>query len=117
MRKLENPPDYFEYADGSGNLFKVKDNLLIYEPVEAKNSSSGLYSGGQYSELALIDSEYESLLKTALALAQSSESHEIKRMKGTGLLRLFWGKQSLVVILKFHEKIKDEFENMLKSKL
>lgn len=70
-------------SDGNGNLYEIGPTLLFYRPVSKKQSSSGLYSGGEPAALALT-SKMQSELQEAIhkAFAQKSD-HISNREKGS----------------------------------
>lgn len=70
-------------SDGNGNLYEIGPTLLFYKPVTAKQSSSGLYSGGEPAALALT-AEMQNALQEAVhkAVAQKPD-HISNREKGS----------------------------------
>lgn len=70
-------------SDGNGNLYEIGPTLLFYKPVTAKQSSSGLYSGGEPAALALT-AEMQNALQEAVhkAVVQKSD-HISNREKGS----------------------------------
>lgn len=51
------------YVDGTGNQYAVTGGTLEYAPVMAKESSSGVYSGGEKRQIDLSAAQSEEIKK------------------------------------------------------
>lgn len=85
---LQNHPqpmndESLSISDGNGNLYEIGPTLLFYRPVSKKQSSSGLYSGGETAALELTPN-MQSALQEAIhkALVHKSD-HISNREKGS----------------------------------
>lgn len=70
-------------SDGNGNLYEIGPTLLFYKPVTAKQSSSGLYSGGEPAALALTGEMHSALRKTIHKALAHKPDHISNREKGS----------------------------------
>ena len=109
--------DMLVYADGSGNVYhySVTANVLEYFPVQPENSSSGIYSGGEYKKIRLNKKETGKLLRIFIKALSAKGEHFSRREKGTGQLELRKNQNTETVILKSSSRMKNEIEQFLKS--
>jgi len=70
-------------SDGNGNLYEIGPTLLFYKPVSAKQSSSGLYSGGEPAALALTGEMHSALRETIHKALAHKPDHISNREKGS----------------------------------
>lgn len=76
-----NSDTIYTYYDAARNKYVLKLNELQYIPVNKKESSSGVYSGGTYESKELNSAEREklvSLFKVALANKKAQTNKNIK---------------------------------------
>ena len=76
-----NSDTVYTYYDAARNKYVLKLNELQYIPVNKKESSSGMYSGGTYESKELNSAETEklvSLFKAALANKKAQTNKNIK---------------------------------------
>ena len=76
----------YEYFDGSGNAYSIRQDTLTYRPVPKDKSSSIGYYGGEPAEAKISPVEFhsiESLLNHALQLR---EIHIEKRVMLSGVI-------------------------------
>ena len=53
----------YQYADGSGNRYRLHQDSLKYIPVKPEMSSSGIYDGGDPQSVHLSHARQEELIK------------------------------------------------------
>lgn len=70
-------------SDGNGNLYEIGPTLLLYRPVTAMQSSSGLYSGGESAALALTGEMHSALRETIHKALAHKPDHISSREKGS----------------------------------
>ncbi len=77
----------FEYIDGNGNQYILKDDILEYIPIQPEYSSSGFYSGGEPFSKKLDPKQKQALEKLFLESKSLPENQkELSRKKGSGLV-------------------------------
>jgi hypothetical protein len=81
------------YFDGSGNSYSFRREAgssaatFDYKPVTAKQSSSGVYSGGDPASGTLTPEQETELLKRVASLETDTQSHTTARTMGSGSFR------------------------------
>ena len=88
----------------------VKNKLLVYDPIKAIESSSGIYDGGVPKEVSLSTEEIFKLNQFVNNAANCKNCHEKNRSMGSGMLKIK-GKN---YVLKSVSSEKKELENQLK---
>ena len=82
------------YYDGSANGYRFwkdsesEDAHFEYSPVQPKESSTGMYSGGQPANGVLNPRQIEEVWQRILRLESDTKLRETERMKGTGAFAL-----------------------------
>ena len=82
------------YSDGSANGYRFwkdsegEDARFEYSPVQPKESSTGMYSGGQPANGVLNPEQIEGIWQRVLRLESDTKLRETERMKGTGAFAL-----------------------------
>lgn len=102
---------FFLRKDTAGNLW-----MLEYRPVEASQSSSGVYSGGDPKTAQLTGSEAEGIRKWVRELAADRHAHVERRSMGSGLFVLKDGRTELRFILPASQLL-EHFASELRNKL
>lgn len=113
MSCSEELPMEFIYADGSGNTYVLKEDILSYNPVKPEMSSSGIYDGGEPVHYTLSPEEKEALLKAARAALRETSSHIDNRLMGSGQLTLLSANKETTVILSAESTAKNDLEAVL----
>jgi hypothetical protein len=115
LPKTPQPPKavIYSYIDGSGNTYYVTKNLIQYDPMTAKYSSSGFYDGGKAAKIDLSSEQFETIEKLIQQVQQKDSDHILNRVKGSGLVRLYNNNESF--ILAYNSKSKQELEAILKK--
>lgn len=76
----------FSYADINNNTFRGDPQRLSYRPIQAKESSSGVYSGGEAKDLDLQADQWETVQDLIKAIIDNESIHlEQRRMLTTRL--------------------------------
>lgn len=115
LGKLMAYPD-FVYSDGNGNSFIVTQTALSYEPVSAKMSSSGFYSGGEPYQVVLKPNAKRKLESAFQACLKAPKSElDTERQKGTGFLSYQEQNTKKSLIFKMNSKTKEKLETTLKE--
>jgi hypothetical protein len=102
---VPDPPWQVGYHDGSGNAFRVEQKSSAesasyeYSPVTARESSSGMYSGGEPAAGSLSVEQVALLWKRLRELEADTALHTEERGKGTGAFHLVTrsGERSFIV--------------------
>jgi hypothetical protein len=103
----------YEYADGSGNVYVVKDLSVEYKPVTPRNSSSGIYSGGEPASVTIASDQYDSLVNLLESAMANSSIHQTNREMMTGLIVKYSASDTTRVVLKRDSSEKNIIETTL----
>lgn len=114
---LSEQPIRYEYADGSGNLYRLSPTLIEYEPVQAEFSSSGIYSGGDAVKKSISPSDYEKLTQQLQAAINTPAIHIQHRLMGSGMIVIREQNKTRTVLLSQNAKEKINLEALLKKLL
>ena len=71
----------FTYFDGARNKYILKANELEYIPVNARESSSGIYNGGTYESTLITKKENKHLVELFEKAVKNKKAHSIKNIK------------------------------------
>ncbi len=94
MREAPKAPWLVTYHDGSGNGYRFwkdsegEDARFEYSPVQPKESSTGMYSGGEPAKGVLSSKQVRELWERILRLESDATLREEARAKGTGTFGL-----------------------------
>lgn len=101
----------YKYFDGNNNTFIINDSLVKYVPVKAKESSSGIYSGGKAKRVKINKEKFQQLVKLfEEAFAKESEKQIIREMMSGALSEYYTNKLKKEAILKPKSEIKKRIE-------
>lgn len=100
----------YSYADGNGNLYTLKHKRLVYDPVTALESSSGMYDGGKAFDLKLSTAQANTLIALFDEALLAADEHQAQRTKGTAILERKLGTQTTSAILTMSSKHKQLIE-------
>ncbi len=112
----KNQKEIYEYADGSGNKYIIKNDLKIfieYIPIKPHLSSSGFYDGGDYKKKEITKLDFNNISSIFKETLRNKENHIEKRIKTSGLLRIQEEDTKKVCILKPNSKDLREIEKLL----
>lgn len=91
---------YYQYADGSANVYVLTADSLEYVPVTPEQSSTGFYSGGDPKKIAITPQQF----RTVRAMLETAKSkHEIHlpdRIKTSGVITTVSKSQKSSIVLK-----------------
>ncbi|MFX0012496.1 MAG: hypothetical protein ACFE9R_19435 [Candidatus Hermodarchaeota archaeon] len=93
---------YVQYIDGNGNQFIIKREIkatIEYIPVKPKNSSSGIYNGGNYIKKNLKKSQFLELSALLQQVIQNKDNKIENRTKGSGKIIHFENNQKNVYLI------------------
>ncbi len=114
----KNQKKKYEYADGSGNTYIIKNDLKIfieYIPIKPHLSSSGFYDGGDYKKKEITKLDFNKIISIFKEALRNKESHIESRIKTSGLLRIQEEDKKKVCILKPNSKDLREIEKLLQD--
>ena len=114
----KNQKEIYEYADGSGNRYIIKNDLKIfieYIPIKPHLSSSGFYDGGDYKKKEITKNDFNNISTIFEKALRSKENHIKSRIKTSGLLSLQIENKKKSCILKPNSKDLHEIETLLKD--
>lgn len=103
----------YSYMDGNGNAFFIAKNLLQYDPMNAKYSSSGLYDGGKAAKVVLDLEQFEAIEQIIKEAQQNDSDHISNRVKGSGKLDLH--QENKYFILDYNSNTQKSLEILLKK--
>ena len=111
-----NAQTSYKYFDGNNNTFIINDSLVKYVPVKAKESSSGVYSGGKAKQVKINIEKFQRLEKLfAEAFEKESEKQIIREMISGALREYYTNKLKKEAILKPKSEIKKKIEAELSA--
>ncbi|MFT5647645.1 MAG: hypothetical protein ACI976_002337 [Aureispira sp.] len=90
LSKPPKPPEavLYSYIDGSGNSYYITKNLIQYDPMMQKYSSSGFYDGGKAAKVALSSEQFETIAIIIQQVRKNDSDHILNRVKGSGQVHL-----------------------------
>lgn len=111
-----NAQTSYKYFDGNNNTFIINDSLVKYVPVKAKESSSGVYSGGKAKQVKINKEKFQRLEKLFTeAFEKESEKQIIREMMSGALSEYYTNKLKKEAILKPKSEIKKKIEAELSA--
>ncbi len=106
------------YADGSNNSYIItmgEKNQLKYNPMTAKMSSSGSYSGGDPKSINISSDELAKIKDLILKAVKNKDAHIKNRMMTSGQISIYNKEKVESYILAPSSKEKMEIEELLKK--
>lgn len=103
----------YSYIDGSRNAYYITKNLIQYDPMMAKYSSSGFYDGGKAAKVVLSSEQFETIAIIIQQVQKNDSDHILNRVKGSGQVRLHNEKEHF--ILGYNTTSKKELEVLFKK--
>jgi len=88
-----------EYADGSGNIYKLNKNSIEYLPVKPENSSSGFYSDGVATKKEITEQEFFNIEKIFQKTIENKEIQIENRIKTSGVITIEKSNKSETIII------------------
>ncbi|MDF1694540.1 MAG: hypothetical protein P1U56_01825 [Saprospiraceae bacterium] len=105
----------YNFTDGSGNRYKLQDSELTYSPMTAKNSSSGIYSGGEPFTKTLGKGELIKLIDVYERAFWSEEDQTGQRSMGSGTLIKILGEEYQRIYIKMRSPSLKTINAILKT--
>ncbi len=78
----------YTYYDAARNKYVLTGNELEYIPVNVKESSSGVYSGGTYESTLLTQKECKEIVKLFNMALKNKKAHTIKNIKPNAAVKI-----------------------------
>jgi len=115
LPKTPKPPKavIYSYIDGSANTYYITKNLIQYDPMTAKHSSSGFYDGGKAAKVVLSSKQFETIEVIIQQVRQNDSDHILNRVKGSGQVRLH--NENECFILGYNTTSKKDLEVIFKK--
>ncbi len=108
---------HYNYGDGSGNGYTIKEYSIAYDPIQPENSSSGTYSGGEAKEVTITPKQFAQLQRKFEKALLSTDEHIKTREMGSGMLSKKEGETITTRHLARTSKTRQELEKVLKKLL
>ncbi len=80
------PANMYFYLDQNNNSYSITPTEIKYNPMTAKNSSSGVYNGGEKTTVTIDKKMFNEIAQLAETLLQDSEYHADKRAMLTAVI-------------------------------
>src|SRR5688572_2333421 len=81
------------YIDGNNNTYTITSDSIKYDPITPKESSSGIYSGGDPKAVAITKEQFSKIESIIHQIQKDKASHAGKREMGYGTVVI--GKKSI----------------------
>ncbi len=105
----------YTYFDGARNKYVLKANELEYIPVNAKESSSGIYNGGTYESTLITKKENKHLVELFDKALINKKAHTIKNMKPNAAVEISTNNKKISFLLISSSTINISLHNYLKQ--
>ncbi len=105
----------YTYYDAARNKYVLNGNELEYIPVNTKESSSGMYSGGTYESKLLTEKESMNLVSLFKAALTDKKAHTNKNIKPNTGIEITIGRKKMDFLLKSTSVINISINNFLKQ--
>ncbi len=105
----------YTYYDAARNKYVLNGNELEYIPVNAKESSSGMYSGGTYESKLLTEKNYKELTQLFNAALVDKKAQTNKNIKPNAAVEISVGNKKINFLLKSTSAINKSINNFLKK--
>jgi len=106
---------FYEFADGSSNLYLLTETELRYVAVVAEESSSGNYNGGKNQTKSISITQFNELKKLFDNAIENSSIHIPNRIMMSGMISNISSKRQCIIKPDCDEMI--ELEKALKKVL
>ncbi len=91
FQTIGTPQPEYKIADGSGNQYFITTKEIEYIPVKPENSSTGMYSGGEYVKKTITPEQYSELVKKVEAVEENKQLRIKDRIKGSFAISIVHG--------------------------
>ncbi len=103
------------YGDGNGNQYIIEQDSIEYNPVKPKNSSSGIYDGGDHMKKKITLHQYDEITSIFNKVMTNEANHIKNRVKMSGVITIQKGSAMKTCILRPDSKELNEIEKILKD--
>ena len=107
--------EIYEYHDGNGNRYIIKNEDIEYIPIKPSQSSSGFYDRGDYVKKEISKLEFNQISSVLLEAVKNKESHIKNRVKMSGRIVVLEGDNKNSCILNPYSEEKDKIEKTLRD--
>lgn len=101
----------YEYIDGSGNVYAISSNTIVYDPITPQESSTGTYSGGEPYTVTIEQQHFDAIQNAVNKAISNTNDQTTERNKGNGTLVVLPGKKTY--IFKMNSESKKEIEDAI----
>lgn len=115
VKASSNADTVYTYYDAARNKYVLKGSELEYIPVNKKESSSGMYSGGTYESRELNKKEREKLVNLFNAALANKKAQTDKNIKPNSAIEISIDSKKVSFILKAKSAINISINNYLKQ--
>ena len=105
----------YTYFDGTRNKYVLTRNELEYIPVNTKESSSGIYSGGTYESSLLTNTDLKKLVSLFKTAEANKAAQTNKNIKPNATVEISNGNKTNLFLLKSAAAINILLNNFLKQ--
>lgn len=115
----QDSPKKIIFSDMNANSYEISPTKIHYSPITVKESSSGIYSGGEEKTVKITKLQFQKLVELAEKVTENSEILLKKRTKPSCLVKIVSknGNSSKFIIAHDAKEIKAfevELKNLLK---
>lgn len=111
-QQKESTMTSYEYVDGNGNLYSISNFSIMYDPITPKESSTGMYSGGDAYTIKIEQKHFDKMEMVFKKVIENKSDISETRSKGTGVLIVFPSKRTY--IFKMNSPSKKEIDDIIK---
>ena len=112
---LSSSPKIYNYLDGNGNQYIIRDKFIEYIPVKPLFSSSGVYNGGNYTKKEISEKQYNQLTSILNIAIKNKKIHIKNRIKSSGMIVVEEKNKEKAYILRPDSLEKSKIENLLQN--
>jgi len=112
---LSSSPKIYNYLDGNGNQYVIRDGFIEYIPVKPLFSSSGVYNGGNYTKKEISEKQYNQLTSILNVAIKNKKNHIKNRIKSSGMIVVEEKNKEKAYILRPDSLEKSKIENLLQN--
>jgi hypothetical protein len=92
-------PEKLIFTDQNNNSYIITDSFLQYNPVEIKESSSGIYSGGVPREITITTDDFMNIYFLSEKALNNHQLHLIKRIKTSSVVTVSFKNEEISAII------------------
>ncbi len=110
---LSSSQKIYNYLDGNGNQYIIRDRFIEFIPVKPLFSSSGVYNGGNYTKKEISEKQYNQLTSILNVAIKDKKNHIKNRIKSSGMIVVEEKNKEKAYILSPDSLEKLKIENIL----